>query len=70
MDTFNPADNVLDANTTAAVDLTGEDYDFLSNGFKVRAGGLKNNDAGETYVYMAFAEQPFVNSEGVPANAR
>ena len=70
MDTFNPADNVLDANTTAAEDLTGEDYDFLSNGFKVRAGGLKNNDAGETYVYMAFAEQPFVNSKGVPANAR
>ena len=70
MDTFNPVDNVLDANTNSAEDLTAEDYDFCANGFKVRAGGLKNNDAGETYIYIAFAEQPFVNSEGVPANAR
>ena len=28
------------------------------------------NKTGVTYIYMAFAEQPFVNSNGVPANAR
>ena len=70
MDTFNPADNVLDANDNGAEDSTAEDYDFCANGFKVRASGLKNNDSGETYIYMAFAEAPFVNSEEVPANAR
>ena len=26
--------------------------------------------SGGTYVYMAWADQPFVNSEGEPANAR
>ena len=70
MDTFNPADNVLDANDNGAEDSTAEDYDFCANGFKVRASGLKNNDSGETYIYMAFAEAPLVNSEEVPANAR
>ena len=70
MDTFNPADNVLDANDDGAEDTSAEDCDFCANGFKWRAGGLKNNDAGETYIYMAFAEAPFVNSNGVPCNAR
>ena len=28
------------------------------------------NASGATYIYMAFAEQPFVNSNGVPNNAR
>ena len=41
------------------------DIDFLSNGFKMR-GGLGAN----TFVYMAFAQAPFVNSNGVPCNAR
>ena len=44
--------------------------DFLSNGFKIRqaTGGL--NTSGATYIYMAFAENPFVSSTGVPATAR
>ena len=70
MDTFNPVDNVLDASDNGAEDLTAEDVDFCANGFKWRASGLKNNDSGETYVYAAFAEAPFVNSKGVPGNAR
>ena len=46
--------------------------DFLSNGFKVRAVGTGdiNHTDGNTYIYMAFAEAPFVNSNGVPCNAR
>ena len=43
---------------------------FLSNGFKVRANDTNTNDNADPHVYMAFAEQPFVNSKGVPANAR
>ena len=43
--------------------------DLLSNGFK-----LKNNDSGvngayHTYIYMAFAENPFVTSTGTPTPA-
>jgi len=45
-----------------------DDLDFLSNGFKNRRAG-NINKAG-TYIYMAFAEAPFVNSNGVPCNAR
>jgi hypothetical protein len=47
--------------------------DFLSNGFKLREGsesGAKFNLTGETYIYMAFASNPFVSSSGVPVTAR
>jgi len=43
--------------------------DFLSNGFKLRNSGAAN-DSGGTNIFMAFAEAPFVNSNGVPCNAR
>ena len=33
--------------------------DFLSNGFKTRSTGPSWNASGGTYIYMAFAEQPF-----------
>ena len=50
---------------------TTTDYlDFLSNGFKTRAGDAHINSSGTTYIYMAFAESPFVNSNGIPNNAR
>ncbi len=44
--------------------------DFLSNGFKLRANEYANNYSGDTFIYMAFAESPFVSSEGVPTTAR
>ena len=70
-DPINEVDAVLYGNTT---DLEGDSdmVDFLSNGFKfIHASGPGTiNTSGETYVYMAFAEQPFVNSNGVPGNAR
>ena len=44
--------------------------DFLSNGFKMRNSGGTSNRDGETFIFMAFAESPFVNSNGVPTNAR
>ena len=43
--------------------------DFVSNGFKVRSSGNTVNRTS-TFIGMAFAEQPFVNSSGVPCNAR
>ena len=44
--------------------------DMLSNGFKIRGTNDKINGDGNTLVYIAFAEHPFVSSEGVPITAR
>jgi len=44
--------------------------DFLSNGFKIRDTDDDRNASGGSYIYMVFAESPFVNSNGVPNNAR
>ena len=53
------------------VDETGsQERDFLSNGFKIRNSNNMLNTSGETYIFMAFAEQPFVTSSGVPTTAR
>jgi len=49
---------------------TTDQIDLLSNGFKWRAITGDPNTSGRTYIYMAFAEAPFVNSNGVPCNAR
>ena len=49
---------------------TADRIDFLSNGFKWRTNSAGLNGDGSTYIYMAFAEAPFVNSNGVPCNAR
>ena len=68
-DPFNVTDARLRANTNA-VEVTEGFFDFLSNGFKVRLTGTDKNDDTNVYIYMAFAEQPFVSSEGVPTTAR
>ena len=48
----------LDANTSAA-EGNFNIYDGLSNGFKIRDNGSVVNASGATYIYMAFAENPF-----------
>ena len=68
-DAFNVCDEELYANesdATGDVDL----LDFVSNGFKCRRSHNSQNGDGDTYIYMAFAEHPFVSSEGVPTTAR
>jgi len=34
-------------------------WDILSNGFKLRTDGNNFNASGGTYIYLAFAENPF-----------
>ena len=74
-DPFNNFYHVLLANATSAEDVTnagsGGRYvgDFLSNGFKLRNTHDTSNSSS-TYVYMAFAEHPFVSSKGAPVTAR
>ena len=82
-------DNTRGANVRNPVDLSfsptnnqGEsdwgdtfDCDYVSNGFKWRMDGTGgyNNTSGATYIYLAFAEHPFVGNDSgtaVPVVAR
>ena len=69
-DTENVMDAYLYANETSAETTGTGRVDFLSNGFKWRNTAAAWNGSGNTYVYMAFAEHPFVSSKGVPVTAR
>jgi|TARA_R110002074_G_scaffold46902_1_gene120661 hypothetical protein len=70
-DNINPMQNFLQPNETGTEsDNANLAVDFLSNGFKVRNDKGDTNTSGNTMVFWAFAEQPFVNSKGVPCNAR
>jgi len=63
---FNWTSNILFAENNAAENTSeGEStygVDLLSNGFKIRASHEAYNTSGATYIYMAFAENPFKNS--------
>ena len=64
-DTYNLAGqslepNLADAEYTPA--SSGYPVDILSNGFKQRGASVSQNESGSTYIYMAFAENPFKNS--------
>jgi hypothetical protein len=54
---------------TAAESTITHDIDFLSNGFKIRDIVSNDNGSGDTFIYMAFAEHPFV-AGGIPTTAR
>ena len=49
---------------------TVDRIDFHANGFKTTDSDKGVNKSGDVYVYYAVAEQPLVNSNGVPGNAR
>ena len=44
--------------------------DFLSNGVKIRQTDGDYNGDDNTYIYMAFAENPFISAAGIPVTAR
>jgi len=61
-DLYNQMSNDLYPNSSNAESSTGL-MDTLSNGFKLRGGtGTGGNESGSTYVYAAFAENPFQSS--------
>jgi hypothetical protein len=70
---YNTCDNGLRANQNSADDIntTFHMIDYLSNGFKLR-GANQNlvNGSGQSYIYMAFAENPLVGTNNIPATAR
>ena len=68
-DTFNLMTKALFPDLGYA-ETTDNAIDFYSNGFKGRKTSNDLNTDGNTHIYMAFAESPLVNSNGVPNNAR
>ena len=66
---FNGDNDFLMPSSTAVENTSASEMDLLSNGFKlVQAEGDANYNT-ETVIYAAFAEHPFVSSEGVPTTA-
>jgi hypothetical protein len=68
-DGFNPQNDDLQANSSNAENASNR-IDILSNGFKIKVTDIVVNASGGSYIYMAFAEEPLVSSNGVPATAR
>jgi len=68
--TSNVVKERLIASGSAAENANDSILDFVSNGFKFKESNAGWNGNGNTYIYMAFAEHPFVSSEGVPVTAR
>ena len=68
-DAINPNTANLQAQASdAEYDDPAVSIDFLSSGFKVRSTDSSYNGSGNSYIYMAFAEQPLVGDN--PATAR
>lgn len=65
---YNAANYRLQPNSSAA-ETSDSLIDFLSNGFKMRTSSDSINTAS-TVIFMAFAENPFVTSTGIPTTAR
>ena len=68
--TFNVNSTSLFPNLNNTESTDGMYIDMLSNGFKARETGNGTNGSGVSYIYMAFAENPFVASNFNAATAR
>jgi hypothetical protein len=68
-DPINRASQKFWANENNAEQSTGA-MDFLSNGIKMRTSDNDFNGDGNPYLYMAFADNPFVTSDKVPTTAK
>ena len=66
---FNEISAMLNPNSSGT-EGANNNCDFVSNGFKWRSSDGNSNASGDTFIYMAFAESPFVTSSGIPTCAR
>jgi len=66
---YNPQNDYLFANATQTESSLTR-FDFLSNGIKIRTTDGGDNGNGNTYMYIAFAEFPFVSSNSKAGTAR
>jgi hypothetical protein len=67
--TYNLTNSTLRPNLSDA-EATNNGVDLLSNGFKFRSSDGDSNGYSDGYIYMAFAENPFVTSTSIPTTAR
>jgi hypothetical protein len=68
MDDTNPSNAYVLMNTNETRG-TLHGIDFLSNGFKIKSNS-NNFNSSSTIMYMAWAENPFTTSTGIPTTAR
>ena len=64
---------VADLTQPESTNTTWAKVEKFSNGFKLGGNDSVSNESGQTYIYMAFAENPFVTSTdngSIPACAR
>ena len=62
-DTYNIVNQYLEPNASSAeATYVNWQFDFLSNGFKVKSSTAEANGSGNTIIYMAFASNPFKHS--------
>jgi len=66
---YNGDNDLLQPHDDAAT-TNNDVIDFVSNGFKLRTSAGSWNPAGGEFIFMAFAENPFTTSTGVPGMAR
>jgi hypothetical protein len=69
-DPYNEGSELVLYPNLSSADTAATRFDMVSNGFKMRTTNVSCNSAGATYVYAAFAENPFVSATGIPATAR
>jgi hypothetical protein len=67
---YNDKNYYFQANLSDSEGTATPRIDFLSNGWKLKTNNTAYNESGGTYIYMAFAEHPFVSSSGTPTTAR
>jgi len=61
-DTYNPEDALLRPNLANAEVSASAPIDFTATGFKIRTTSSDFNTSSGTYIYAAFAENPFKNA--------
>jgi hypothetical protein len=66
---FNVISAMLNPNSSGT-EGANNNCDFVSNGFKWKSSDGNSNASSDTYIYMAFADSPFVSSKGIPTTAR
>ena len=69
-DNSNMVTQAIYVDLAAAENTESNGIDFLSNGIKLRQSGSGGFNHSGTYIFMAFAENPFVDSSGIPVTAR
>ena len=59
---YNEVNARLEANLSSSEETAYNKCDFLANGFKLRNSTDSSNQGSQTFIYLAFADQPFKHS--------